>query len=356
MTRASACTRKAPAKLNLTLAVIRRLDSGYHALHSVMAPLALADDVSLRVKATPGARSRRGEQAGPTASPPAEERPVPSILTSDDTLAASGFDAGAAADNLVLRAIRATRVAIAGSWQGAPDVPPPLAARLVKRIPVAAGLGGGSSDAASAMDAALEAWDATLPADVATAVAASLGSDVPFFLAGGAALVTGRGESVVPLRGVVGEPPGILLVTPRIAVSTAAVYATYAGGARPYVGGAARMASEHLAAELQRGLTAQQLLDRAGALATANDLIAATIAIVPPLLSFRRGLARLLGRPIAQSGSGPTAWVRYASIDEAKDAARLVKAAYRDGTLPAVGDGEPFVAATTLLVREAAAA
>ena len=81
-----------------------------------------------------------------------------------DTLHVDGFDPGPVADNLVLRAIAAARRAARPAW-GLPDAPPPLAARLEKRIPVAAGLAGGSSDAAAAADAALEAWGVDLDED-----------------------------------------------------------------------------------------------------------------------------------------------------------------------------------------------
>ena len=99
----------------------------------------------------------------------------------------------------MLRGIAAARAAI-GEGPGRPATPP-LAARLEKRIPVAAGLAGGSSDGAAAFDAALEAWGAELDPERRAHAAASIGSDVPFFLAGGAALIEGRGERVTPLRG-----------------------------------------------------------------------------------------------------------------------------------------------------------
>ena len=116
-----------------------------------------------------------------------------------DTLHVSGLDAGPPADNLVFRAIAAARAAVGGGWPGGPGPAPALAARLEKRIPVAAGLAGGSSDAAATLDGALEAWGAELDDATHHAVAARLGSDVPFFLAGGPALVEGRGETVAPL-------------------------------------------------------------------------------------------------------------------------------------------------------------
>ena len=237
----------------------------------------------------------------------------------------------------------------AGPDRAAP--PPALAARLDKRIPVAAGLAGGSSDAAAALDGALEAWGAALTIHERLRVASRLGSDVPFFLADGAALVEGRGEKVTPLRGLVGEPPGVLLVTPRLAIRTSDVFAAYDAGA--HSGGAARTSSAHLADELRAGLTAQALVDRAGVLAVANDLVPATATVEPGLVGLRRALSRRLGRPVGQSGSGPTLWVLYPSAAEAVAVADEVRAALAVADLPIVGAGEPFVEATTIAARAA---
>ncbi len=318
--------RLAPAKLNLTLAVVGRRPDGFHALHSVMAPLHLADRLTLAVDPSPGAT---------------------------DSIHVEGFDPGPVADNLVMRAIDATRRAVRGHL---PAAPPALAVRLDKRIPVAAGLAGGSSDAAAAIDGALEAWgvaDALAGPDLA-ALAASIGSDVPFFLAGGPALVEGRGERVTPLHGLrigPGErPPGVLVVTPSIAAGTAEVFAAWAGGAMGEPGVAAR-SSEHFASEFGSGLTAGQLLERAGVLAAANDLLPAAASLVEGLVPFRRALMRLLNRPIGLSGSGPTLWALYPSLDDAELAAASVQAAVGTGFVAAPGDGPPFVAATTFLAN-----
>jgi 4-diphosphocytidyl-2-C-methyl-D-erythritol kinase len=321
--------RLAPAKVNLTLAVVGRRDDGYHALHTVMAPLELADRLTIAVDPSPGVR---------------------------DSLHVDGFDAGPDADNLVLRAIGATRRALRGrlAWE-----PPALAVRLDKRIPVAAGLAGGSSDAAAAIDGALEAWraNAEVTAEERSGLAASVGSDVPFFLAGGPALVEGRGERVTPLHGLRlggGEArPGLLLVTPAVAAHTAAVFAAWAEGAMSAPGVAAR-SSEHFASEFGSGLTAHQLLERAGVLAAANDLLPAAAVVVEGLVPFRRALMRLLTRPIGLSGSGPTLWALYPSLDDADLAASSVRAAVGTGFVTAPGDGPPFVAATTFLTTDPA--
>jgi 4-diphosphocytidyl-2-C-methyl-D-erythritol kinase len=322
--RLTPVVRVAPAKLNLTLAVVGRRSDGFHSLHSVMVPLSLGDRLSLAIDPTPDA---------------------------PDTLRADGFDAGPTADNLVLRAIAATRRAVRGS-RATPQ--PALATRLDKRIPVAAGLAGGSSDAAAAIDGALEAWGLSdeLSSDERAGLAASIGSDVPFFLAGGAALVEGRGERVMPLHGLrlaTGErPPGVLLVTPGVPTHTAIVFAAWADGAMGEPGVAAR-SSEHFASEFGSGLTGRQLIERAGVLASANDLLPAAAAVVPGLVAFRRALTRLLGRPIGLSGSGPTLWALYPSLDDADLAAASVRAAVGTGFITAPGDGPPFVAATTIL-------
>jgi 4-diphosphocytidyl-2-C-methyl-D-erythritol kinase len=316
--RLSPVVRLAPAKLNLTLAVIGRRDDGYHALHSVFVPLTLADRLSLA---------------------PASGR--------HDTLHVSGLDAGPAADNLVFRAIAAARAAVGGGWSGGPGPAPALAARLEKRIPVAAGLAGGSSDAAAALDGSLEAWGVELDEAARHRVAARLGSDVPFFLGGGPALIEGRGETVTALHGLHGAP-GVLLVTPVIAVPTPDVFAAF-DAIRRQGDGAVRMSSAHLAEELRKGLTAADLVVRAGVLASANDLLPATALVVPTLVPFKRALSRLLGRPVGLSGSGPTLWALYPSEHEAADAAEVVRAHLRDGGLAAPGAREPFVTATAIV-------
>ena len=313
--------RLAPAKLNLTLAVVGRRRDGFHDLHSVFVPLGLADRLSLAT-AGPGG----GDQA--------------------DTLHVTGFDAGPVDDNLVLRGIAAARAAI-GLGPGRPATPP-LAARLEKHVPVAAGLGGGSSDGAAALDGALEAWDAADAVDRAARAraAAAVGSDVPFFLVGRPALVEGRGERVSVLPGVHGHP-GVLLVTPAIAIRTADVFAVF-DGAQGAGDGSVRMTSAHLAQELGNGLSATDLLARAGVLAAANDLLPAAILVAPGLVAVRRALTRFLARPIGLTGSGPTLWTLYPSLGEAQEAATTVEAAVADGTIPSIGDGPPSIIATTI--------
>ena len=321
--RLTPVVRIAPGKLNLTLAVLGRRADGFHDLHSVMVPLALADRLSMA--------------RGPVT----------------DTLRVEGLDAGPISDNLVLRAIAAARTAVSGAADAFP-----LAARLEKRIPDAAGLAVGSTDAAAAIDAALEAWgllDPTEPPDpdlqaLRATVASRVGSDVPFFLAGGPALVEGRGERVTPLAPIVGQAPAVLLVTPAVPVATAVIFAAFdAGGAAAAADPrSTRLSSEHVASELRAGLSAASLVARAGVLASANDLAAAAAHVVNGLTPLRRGLTRRLGRPVGLSGSGPTLWVLYPSAAAAEVAAGEVRSAVEDGTIVAPGDGPPSILVTSI--------
>ena len=205
--RLAPVVRLAPAKLNLTLAVVGRRPDGYHALHSVMVPLGLSDRLSLAVAATGGGDSLHVDRLRPG---PARRQPGPPR---------DRRDAG-----------RRSPAPVSTRRRSRP------ASR--RRIPVAAGLAGGSSDAAAAIDAALEAWGAA--GSWATrsgsrwprASAATCRSSSP----AAPPLVEGRGERLTRLHGVTahhGQPThaGVLLVTPPVPAHTAAVFAAWAGGA-----------------------------------------------------------------------------------------------------------------------------
>jgi len=145
-------------------------------------------------------------------------------------------DVPASGNNLVIRAVQRLREA-AGVSVGA-------AIHLIKRIPSAAGLGGASSDAAAALLAANEAWRLGWPRAQLAQLAAELGSDVPFFLAPGAALCRGRGELIEPLPVASSLP--VVVVRPPEGLSTAQVYQHAALAARP-------ASVEPLADALRRG-------------------------------------------------------------------------------------------------------
>lgn len=323
--RLTPIVRLAPAKLNLTLAVVGRRRDGFHDLHSVMVPLGLADRLSLAPAA--GGRDSVHVSGGPDGS---------TVLD-------------AAAFGSVLQGIGEARKVVG---RGADTFA--LAVRLDKRIPVAAGLAGGSSDAAAAIDGAIEAWGADVDRGGRLRAAAATGSDVPFFLAGGPALVEGRGEKVTPLAGIKGTPPGVLLVTPAVEASTQRAFKVFDTdpAAAPGFRSSTRLSSEHLAQELGPTYTpmdAAALASRAGVFAVSNDLAKAADIIVPGLRELRRGLTRLLGVPVGLSGSGPTLWALYPSLDGAEAAAARVRNELALGTLDAPGTQSPFVAATTIV-------
>lgn len=176
-----------PAKINLTLEVLQRRPDGYHALRSVMVPIGLYDELVIE--------------------------PAGAFSFSCDEQNLNGED------NLVVRAARA--VGTVGD----------VRLTLSKSIPSQAGLGGGSSDAAAVLRAAMAGAFGGAPALDWVATARSLGSDVPFFLTGSAALVEGTGERVTAL----GALPAwhVLVVKPPAAVSTAAAYAELDRHERP---------------------------------------------------------------------------------------------------------------------------
>lgn len=170
----------APAKVNLGLSVLGRLPSGYHQLHTVFAALAVGDRLWIE--------------------------PIPEGIQL--TVQASGLSAGP--DNLVYGAAQA--------YLQAADLQAGVRITLQKNLPLAAGLGGGSSDAAAVLKALARLYPA--PVDL-PALALKLGADVPFFLGAGLAEGRGIGEVLTPL-----PPLGahLVLVNPGIAVSAAEAY------------------------------------------------------------------------------------------------------------------------------------
>lgn len=169
----------APAKINLTLEILARRGDGYHALRSVMVPIALADEL---------------------------------VFAPSDGFAFACEPPSLAPDNLVPRAFAQVGLAHA-----------PVAVTLRKRVPVGAGLGGGSSDAAGVLHAAMRGAFGDAGARDWLADARSLGSDVPFFLVDGPALVEGTGERVTALGAA--PPWWVVLIVPDVHVATAAAYA-----------------------------------------------------------------------------------------------------------------------------------
>ncbi len=279
----------APAKINLALAVTGVRGDGYHLLRSVFLRLALHD--VLEVESDPGTAANS--------------------LSIDGALAASD-------DNLVLLAAARLRAAIDTSL-------PALRFRLVKRIPVSAGLGGGSSDAAAAVDLALQAWALRLHPAQRLEVALRLGADVPFFASGnGAALVEGIGEHLVPLRAP--QPPaGLVLITLAQRLSTAEVFAEFdrQPSRTTQVGDPVTEMVDLLREEVD-GMT---LAATTTMCRDANDLWSAAIRLSPGLAAARDAAEHTLGRAVLLTGSGPTLFAVYPSEAAATRAAITLQTA-----------------------------
>jgi 4-diphosphocytidyl-2-C-methyl-D-erythritol kinase len=256
----------APAKLNLALVVGPLRPDGMHEVVTVMERLALADLVAVR----------RAESARVTGF-------------ADDTLVADALDGIARS---------------AGSGATAYE------ARIVKRIPVAAGLGGGSSDAATALRLANELLDEPLHGDALERLAGSVGADVPFFLHAGPQLATGDGTTLEPIR--VPRDYSVVLALPRgvVKTSTAEVYAAF--DARHGAAGFDERRTALVAA--LEGIEGREGLARL----PANDLASAPLA----------GALRALGAFRADvTGAGPAVYGLFGDARDAERAAAAIGAA-----------------------------
>ena len=261
-------TVRVPAKINLQLAVGPLRPDGYHGLVTVFHAIGLFDMVSV-------------------------------AAAEADSVAVTGEGAGqvpADGDNLALRAVRALRAVVAA--QAGPGV----AVTINKRIPVAAGLAGGSADAAAALVACNELWRAGLPVRELCEIAAGVGSDVAFAVLGGTAVGRGRGERLTPALMPAARYHWVLAFADG-ALSTPEVYGTL-DRLRAANGRAGKAAEPELSTELMAALRAGDL-ERLGR-SLSNDLQAPAISLFPALrktLDVGRE-SGALGALV--SGSGPT--------------------------------------------------
>ncbi|MCS6802150.1 MAG: 4-(cytidine 5'-diphospho)-2-C-methyl-D-erythritol kinase [Chloroflexota bacterium] len=264
----------APAKLNLTLNVLGRRADGYHEVRTVLQTVSLFDEL--------------------TFAPAADLR----FTCSDPRLAGP--------DNLVLRAARLLQQQ-AGVAAGA-------AIHLLKRIPVASGLGGGSSDAAAALLGLSRLWGLEYSREQLQPLAAQLGSDVPFFLWGGTALAEGRGERITPLRPLRELWFVLLPASAAAPEKTKQLFAALTP--EDYSAGDA---TERLLAQLRDGT-----VDPA---AFANDMTAAACRLFPAVRAAFAALDRLGARPHL-SGAGPSV---FAATVDREEAARWAAALHAAG-------------------------
>lgn len=256
----------APAKLNLHLSVGPPRADGYHPLVTLMQPLDVGDRLVIET-GRPGLRFSCN---------------LPEL---------------AGEDNLVVRA--------ACAWYEAAGKEPGIAIQLDKQIPVAAGLGGGSSDAAATLLGLNALHGSPLEPRRLYELACSLGADVPFFLAGCTALCTGIGEVVQPLP----EFPRLdyVLLNPGLAVSTARIYRQFdLHWTKPE--SSYRINRSHHEGTFWEGLLI-------------NDLEAVTLALHPVLAELKEALRGAGARGVLMSGSGPTLFGVFDSPDQAVRAA-----------------------------------
>ncbi|GER89124.1 4-diphosphocytidyl-2-C-methyl-D-erythritol kinase [Dictyobacter vulcani] len=267
-TSGKVCFVQSYAKINLTLDVLGKRADGYHELATIMQTIDLYDTLCF-------------------------------TTTNEDRISMSCNRTELSNDNnLVVRAAQALRQKL-GLRQG-------LTIELNKRVPVAAGLGGGSSNAAATLLALQRWWQLPVSMQELWEIAASLGSDVPFFLTGGLALCEGRGERITPLAA---HWPAamrwLLLVKPAIGVSTATVFRNLTSS--DYTNGAWSRAIE-VALQTQSGLQASDLY---------NSLERGVLAQYPEVAQARQEMLDAGAPYVRLSGSGPTLFSTFATLTEA---------------------------------------
>ena len=275
----TAIVEQARAKINLTLRVLGRRADGYHDLESLVVFADLADTLTLE---------------------PADE----TTLTVTGPYAAAS---GAAADNLVLKAHRALCASVAGLKGG----------RFIldKQLPVAAGIGGGSADAAAALRHLARVNGIAFDDARLMLAALRTGADVPVCLASRACIMTGVGERLSPPLRL----PALhaLLVNPGVALATRDVFAVYKGGNQAHALSPQAVPHEFVALI--------GYLDTHG-----NDLTEAAIVRAPLVADVLAALRALPGVRLARmSGSGSTCFALFATTEEAKTAAARLAAAHR---------------------------
>lgn len=267
---------KAPAKINLYLKVLGPREDGYHEILSLMQMVGLYDFLTLR-------EERSGIQLM------IENAPLPADRS-----------------NLVFRAAEALQK---DAFQGKVRAKG-VSLRLTKNIPIAAGLGGGSSDAAATLIGLNRLWGLRWSRERLAELGATLGSDVPFFLYGPTAWASGRGEQIEPASP--GNPGWVVLVNPGISVSTAWVYQEF---------------SRKLGlTKTDRQITINKFIGHMPSIReifqrSLNDLEAVTLEAFPQLTQIKKELLSLGGKGVLMSGSGPTLFAYFNEYASAKEAA-----------------------------------
>ncbi|MDE1159579.1 MAG: 4-(cytidine 5'-diphospho)-2-C-methyl-D-erythritol kinase [Neorhizobium sp.] len=269
----------APAKINLALHVVGQRPDGYHLLESIVTFSTTGDRLSFTA-----ADADRFTLSGRFSS----------LL-----------DHTTAADNLVLKARDMMRRVLAAEGYATE----PVAIHLEKNLPVAAGIGGGSADAAATLRGLMRLWQALLPTEKLSAIALSLGADVPMCLDGRPLLARGIGEDITPLP----ELPRLFLVlgNPLVGVSTPSVF-------------------KHLARKDNPAIP-EIGADIVGALARLrNDLEPPARTLAPEIAAISQMIAGEGASLTRMSGSGATCFGLFSSAETAERAAARLQAARPD--------------------------
>ncbi|MDA8354203.1 MAG: 4-(cytidine 5'-diphospho)-2-C-methyl-D-erythritol kinase [Firmicutes bacterium] len=261
---------KAPAKINLTLDVLHKRDDGYHELEMVMTTIDLADRIDLTEKAAGGIQLESSS----------------GFVPFDDR-------------NLAYRAAQLIK--------GRFNINKGVHIKIDKKIPVAAGLAGGSSDAAATLKGLNQLWQLGLNLEELAELGVELGSDVPFCVLGGTAIAQGRGERLTPLP----PPPPcwVILAKPPHGVSTAEVF------------GAFRQEKVEKRPQLEQMEAALAAGDFHGICqGLSNVLESVTLDQYPKVRLIKEKMQRFGAPGVLMSGSGPTVF----SLVEQENAARRV--------------------------------
>jgi 4-diphosphocytidyl-2-C-methyl-D-erythritol kinase len=287
--RADTVVVRAPAKVNLFLEVLGKRADGYHEIATLMVAVCLFDTLEFK------------------------EEVSPQIFLQCDHP-----DLSTGPDNLICRAAERLRRCI-GYERG-------VRIRLRKRIPMAAGLAGGSTDAAATLYGLNRLWRLGRTSDELAALGAELGSDVPFFFHTPAAWCTGRGEQVAPLT--LGRPLDLVLVCPSVGLSTAEVYRGVKVPEQPLTGDEIRAAAR--AGDVEA--IGQRLHNRLQSVAE---------ELSPEVAALYRRLAGLASAGQLMSGSGSSLFALCRNEGEARRVDRALRRGAEEGISSSglAGDG-----------------
>jgi 4-diphosphocytidyl-2-C-methyl-D-erythritol kinase len=289
----------APAKVNLHLEVLRRRPDGYHDLETLMVAVGLYDTLEFRDDSTGDVRLSCDR---------------PDLSTGPENLVCRAAE-------LLRRVGHSLRECGGGGTRGASADRLGATIRLWKRIPMAAGLAGGSSDAAATLAGLNLLWGLGLSDEELALLGAELGSDVSFFFAAPAAWCTGRGEIVRPLR--LARPLFLVLACPPVGLSTAEVFRNLTVPERPLPGD-----------EIIRAVEAGEVEEVGRRLF--NRLQPAAERLCPAVGRLRERLAAQRPAGVLMSGSGSTVFALCRDAEEALCVSRGLLPGWEEGVRPRI--------------------